>query len=165
MIIRIRLSRFLVERIDKLVGKSRRNQFILEAILWRLDLQDPAGIPPTITQLAQEIEDLRERLEHLEEIHKRAAQRDELSATIRTKVCRDDLDRELLRYLLKHNGATTVELADAVGRKRRTIHDRLTKLNDRAIEITGGSILRFERGYVGGKRNAWWIDEPELLTR
>lgn len=166
MIIRVRLDRAIVDRIDRMVGKSRRNQFVLEAVLWRLDLQDPLSIPPTVVGLMEEVEELRKRVEYLESLHSSSVYDAELSQTIKTKVCRDSLDLQLLNHLLRNNGSTTNELAQAVGKegKRRTIYDRLMKLNERAIDILGEPIIHFERGRFQGKSNSWWIKNISLLT-
>lgn len=166
MIIRVRLGRAIVERIDKMVGKSRRNQFVLEAILWRLDLQDPLSIPPTVVGIMDELEELKKRVEYLETLHSSSAYDAQLSKTIKTKVCRDSLDVQLLTFLLRNNGSTTKELAQAVGKegKRRTIYDRLMRLNERAIKVVGKPIIHFEKGMFQGKSNSWWIKDISLLT-
>ncbi len=166
MIIRVRLDRAIVDRIDKMVGKSRRNQFVLEAVLWRLDLQEPLSIPPTVAGLMSELEELRRRVEYLETLHSSSVYDAQLSQTIKTKVCRDSLDVQLLTHLLRNNGSTTNELAHAVGKegKRRTIYDRLMRLNERAIEVFGEPIIHFERGRYQGKSNSWWIKNISLLT-
>ncbi len=162
--IRVRLPRELVDRIDRLVGESGRQKFIRDSVVSRLD----AELPPVVNELILEVEDLKARVSYLERLRDTSVYRGELNETIKLKVCRDELDRKLLAYIIMHGGATTPDLAEEIlgdATKRRTVLDRLGKLNQRAKEVTGNHILRFERGERDGKRGAWWpIDPNELMS-
>jgi hypothetical protein len=160
--IRLRLEPDLLERIDRLVGKGGRHRFIKDAILWRLE-QD---LPPIIMELADDVEELRRRVGHLESTQSASVYMEDLSDNVRNKVCRDELDRRLLAYFLQHRGATTPELAEAMAGssgKRRTIHDRIVKLNERAVQLLGVPILVHDKGIIEGKRGAWWVVNTDRM--
>ena len=162
--IRLRLDRETIERIDELVGESGRQRFIREAVLERLD----NDLPSVVYDLMEEMKQISARVEYLEDLRDTSVFRGELNEIIKTRVCRDELDRKLLAYILQFRGATTPELSEELlgtSEKRRTILDRIAKLNERAQSEIGHKILRHERGEQQGKRGAWWaIDPDELLS-
>ncbi|MCF2135943.1 MAG: hypothetical protein K9W43_01765 [Candidatus Thorarchaeota archaeon] len=160
--IRVTLETNVIERIDALVGRGGRQRFIRDAILWRLDRE----LPPIVMDLAAELERLKARVEQLENLHSPETLLQFLNDVALHKVCRDDLDRRLLRYFVQHEGATTPELAEALlgsVSKRRTVLDRIDGLNKRAEEFLGVPILTLEKGLTRGKRGAWWLINQEML--
>ena len=161
--IHLRLERDILKRIDKVAGKQGRKKFINDAVLWRLDKE----IPPIVHELVEEVEQLRARVEHLEEVRSTSVFYSGLNDVTTAQVCRDDLDRNILAYMLQYEGASTPELADSLlndREKRKTIHVRIAKLNERAQEVLGKPILLFEKGEVKGKRGAWWLIDPAIIT-
>jgi hypothetical protein len=113
------------------------------------------------------MDQLKTRVEYLENTQATDVFRGQMTETVKMQVCRDDLDRAILSYLLQHRGASTPELADALAKdpsKRRTINDRINKMNSRAKDILKTNILQFHKGEVDGKRGAWWIIDPSLLV-
>ncbi len=161
--VRVRIPRDVLERIDLAAGPNGRQRFILESLLWRLDKE----IPPVVLDLLDDVDELKLRVKHLEEARGTSIYRQDLTEEVRKEVCRDDLDRQILAYFLQHKGATTPELAEELlddESKRRTIHDRISKLNENAEEILGTEILEFERGERAGKRGAWWISNISALV-
>ena len=161
--IRIRLDQKTLDLIDELAGANGRQRFIKDAILWRLDEE----LPPMLMKLAEEIDQLKTRVEHLETEQSTSVYLDELNDLTKTKVCRDDLDRKLIAYFLQHEGATTPELALALTGsqgKRRTILDRLDKINERAKSILGVEIVMHRKGIIKGKRGAWWLVNKKQLV-
>ena len=154
--IRVRLEKELLERIDNIAGQNGRQRYIKEAILWRLDQE----IPPLVLDMAEAVEELKARVDHLEQMQSTSMYQGQLNDIVDTKVCRDDLDRKLLAYFLQHEGATTTDLAKALlgsTSKRRTILDRIDKLNERARKIIGVPVLQHHKGIMKGLRGAWWI--------
>ncbi|MHA2425627.1 MAG: hypothetical protein ACXAEF_12630 [Candidatus Thorarchaeota archaeon] len=160
--IRLRLDRATIDRIDELVGESGRQRFIREAVLERLE----SDLPSVVYDLMEDMRQLSSRVEYLENIRDTSVFRGELNEVIKTRVCRDELDRKLLAHIIQHQGATTPELSEQLlgtSEKRRTILDRIAKLNERAQSEIGHKILRHERGEHQGKRGAWWAVDPEEL--
>jgi len=154
--IRVRLPRDVLERIDLLVGNNGRQKFIRNAIASRLDDE----VPPVVLEVIDDVDRLKMRVDHLEKVQSTSYYLGKLNDVVKTQVCRDDLDRKLLAYLLQHEGATTPELALSLlssSGKRRTILDRIEKLNQRARKIVGAKILEHQRETVKGKRGAWWL--------
>lgn len=160
--IRLRLEKETLDRIDGIVGERGRQRFIKDAILWRLDQE----IPPVVFELIKDVEQLQERVEHLEGIRSTSVYVGGMTDAMKTQICRDDLDRKIIAYFLQHEGASTPELAQKFlddARKRKTIHRRLHNLNDRSERVLGSRILRYVKGEVKGKRDAWWLVEPDLV--
>ena len=162
--IRVRLAKETLERVDLLVGSNGRQKFITDAIAWRLD-QD---VPPVMLEMIDDIDALKDRVTHLEGIQSTSYYIGRLSDEVKSNVCRDNLDRRLLAYLLQHEGATTPELARSLlrsNRKRRTVLGRIDNLNQRARTVLGVRILQHERGIMKGKRGAWWLVNTEKIVQ
>jgi hypothetical protein len=160
--IRLRLDKDLLERIDLVAGDRGRNRYILEAIEARLE----GRLPPELLEVMRDLESLRDRVEHLEIAQSTSIYRSGLSDEVKNEICLDEVDRGILAHLLKHEGASTPELAEVIlgdVSKRRTAHDRVSKINARAIEKFGKPILEHKRGIVKGKRSAWWLIEPDIV--
>jgi hypothetical protein len=160
--LRVRFSQESIDRIDRLVGEAGRQKYIRESVLARLD----GDIPPAVNELIFQVEDLKARVSYLERLRDTSAYRGNLSETVKMKVCRDELDRNLVVYIIKNRGATTPELAETLlgdSGKRRTILDRIAKLNERAKNELGRPILAFEKGEHDGKRGAWWATDLDSL--
>lgn len=160
--IRVRLDSEILERIDSVVGERGRQRFIKEAILWRLDQE----VPPIVFELVERVDQLQDRVEHLEGARSTSVYIGGMNEAVKTQVCRDDLDRKIIAYFLQHEGASTPELAKTLlndPSKRKTIHVRIRKLNDRSENVLGTRILRYEKGEVKEKRGAWWLVEPNLV--
>ena len=110
--------------------------------------------------MADSIDELKARVDHLEQSQSSSLYLEQLNEIANTKVCRDDLDRQMLAYFIQHKGATTTDLAKALlgsTSKRRTILDRIDKLNKRATQILGVPILEHYKGIKENIRGAWWI--------
>jgi hypothetical protein len=160
--IRVRLDRETLDRIDGIVGERGRQRFIKDAIFWRLDQE----IPPIVFELKESVEQLQERVEYLEGARSTSVFAGKMSDIVKTQVCKDDLDRKIIAFFLQYEGASTPELAQKLlddASKRKTIHVRIRKLNDRSEKVLGSRILRYEKGEVKEKRGAWWLVEPNLV--
>lgn len=155
--IRLRVESETLERIDRLVGERGRQNFIREAIVSRLD----EDLPPLLLEAMRELEDLKGRVERLENAQSASVFLEQIPDVVRDRVCLDDMDRELLAFFTRNESATTPELAGAlVGdeRKRRAILDRINRINSRAKEVLGREIFRYRKETWKGKRSAWWLD-------
>ena len=153
----------MLDRIDKVAGVRGRQRFIRDAILWRLDEE----IPPIMLEIADEMNKLRSRVEHLEQVQSTSVYLGKMNDIAQTQICRDDLDRKLVAFFLQHEGATTPELASQLlgsSGKRRTILDRIAGINNRAEQIIGVSILQHNKGNVKGIRGAWWLINAEKVV-
>lgn len=161
--IRFRIDKSLLDRIDQIAGERGRQKYIHDAIVWRLDEE----LPPVVYDLVQEVQELRLRVEHLESSSTTSYHLGELNDVARDELCSDELDRKLLAYFIKNEGATTPELAEGLlgdSTKRRTILDRIDRLNSRAKKLFGTPVLEYKKGFVKNKRGAWWITGLEHVT-
>jgi hypothetical protein len=160
--IRLRLEKSLLDRIDMVAGERNRQRYIHEAIEWRLDQE----LPPMFLELSEEITQLKHRVEHLEKSQATSVFLGDLNQTTKEQVCADDLDRKLLAFIIRNEGGTTPELAEHLlgdAQKRRTILDRIDRLNNRAIETLGSPVLEYKKGFVKDKRGAWWLVDPASI--
>lgn len=161
--IRLRIDKHLLDRIDQIAGERGRQRFIHDAIVWRLDEE----LPPVVYDLVQEVQELRLRVEHLESSGTTSYHLGELNDVARDELCNDELDRKLLAYFIKNEGATTPELANVLlgnREKRRTILDRIDRLNNRSQKLFGSPVLEYKKGFVKDKRGAWWITGLEHIV-
>jgi hypothetical protein len=160
--IRVRLERSMLDRMDKIAGERNRQRFIHESIEWRLNQE----LPPMFFELSDEITQLKARVEHLERSHATSMFLGSLNTVANEQICADDLDRNLLAFIVKNEGGTTPELAQHLlgdNQKRRSILDRIDRLNNRAIQAIGSPILEYKKGFVKNKRGAWWLIDPDTI--
>ena len=162
--IRLRLEKSLLDRIDMIAGERGRQRFISEAIKWRLDEE----LPPMFFELSDEIKALKERVAHLETSRHTSVFLGNLNDIAKNKICQDEIDLKLLTLFVETDGWTTPELAESLlgdTEKRRTILDRIGRINKRAIEHLGEPILEYQKGFVHNKRGAWWLtNSSDILT-
>ena len=161
--IRFRIDQDLLDRIDQIAGERGRQKYIYDAIVWRLDEE----LPPIVYDLIRDVDDLKTRVEHLESSRSTSVRLSELNDVARNDLCTDELDRKLLAYFIRNEGATTPELArDLLGdsNKRRTVLDRIDRLNNRAKSLFGAPILEYKKGFEKNKRGAWWIIGLEYVV-
>ncbi|MHA2359726.1 MAG: hypothetical protein ACXAB5_05605 [Candidatus Thorarchaeota archaeon] len=161
--IRIRIEKDLLDRIDQIAGERGRQRFIHEAILGRLDEE----LPPIMFDLIRDVDDLKARVIFLESSKIGSMHLSELNDIARNELCLDEIDRKLIAYFVKNEGATTPELAENIlgsPKKRRTILDRIDRLNSRAKKLFGSEILEYQKGLINNKRGAWWITNIDLVV-
>ncbi len=161
--IRLRIEKDILDRIDQLAGERGRQRFIHDAILGRIDEE----LPPVMFELIHDVDDLKARVTFLESSKSTSLLLSELNDVARNELCLDEVDRKLLAYFIKNEGATTPELAENIlgsRDKRRTVLDRLDKLNNRAKKLFGIDILEYKKGLVNNKRGAWWITKVDLVV-
>ncbi|MHA2081583.1 MAG: hypothetical protein ACW99H_10610, partial [Candidatus Thorarchaeota archaeon] len=145
-----------LDRIDQIAGEGGRQKYIHDAIVWRLDEE----LPPVVYDMVQEVQALKARVDYLESSRSTSFHLGELNDVARNDLCSDELDRKLLAYFIKNEGATTPELAKGLlgnPDKRRTVLDRIDRLNNRAQKLFGFPVLEYKKGFVKNKRGAWWI--------
>jgi len=160
--IRLRVEKDLLDRIDQIAGEGGRQRFIYDAIRGRLD----EDLPPVMFDLIRDIDDLKARVAFLETSKSVGVQMSELNDVARNELCLDDIDRKLVSFFVRNNGGTTPELAENLlgnRSKRRTILDRIDRLNARAKKLYGNELLEYQKGLVNDKRGAWWITDVSLV--
>ena len=160
--IRLRIKKEVLDRIDQIAGEGGRQRFIHDAILGRLDEE----LSPVVFDLIRDIDDLKARVAFLETSTPVGVQISELNKVARNELCLDDIDRKLVSFFVRNQGGTTPEIAESIlgGRnKRRTILDRIARLNVRAKKLYGKELLDYQKGLVNEKRGAWWITNVDLV--
>lgn len=76
--------------------------------------------------------------------------------------CKDDLDREIINYLIENKAGATSEIAEALGLEspktvgRHTIGKRISRLKT-VFERNNWPVLTFHPENKEGKFRAWWL--------
>ena len=139
------------------IPEGDRSAFIREAIIEKLQK----------TPKADKILELEGRIRRIElefgEIRKYLADL-ELLTFQRGKInphtfCIDNVDHQIVDYLLHYKGATTPELAEYTKTNRWLVLNRLRKLKRKSRKQYGKPILDYYAGEKSGKKKAWWINE------
>jgi len=142
------------------IPEGDRSAFIREAIIEKLQK----------TPKADKILELEGRIRRIElefgEIRKYLADL-ELLTFQRGKInphtfCIDNVDHQIVDYLLHYKGATTPELAEYTKTNRWLVLNRLRKLKRKSRKQYGKPILDYYAGEKSGKKKAWWINS-ELI--
>ncbi|MHA1207833.1 MAG: ribbon-helix-helix domain-containing protein [Candidatus Freyarchaeota archaeon] len=163
-VLTIKVPEELLEELNRKVGRGKRSAFIKEAIIEKLRQEDTEET----AELKSEIEQLRMRILNLEKAIKTGKgieepEEEKLSPLL--QVCFDETDRLIVKRLLESGGATTKELEDVTGLKRRQILTRLKRIAGRAEEKFGRRVIQFKRSKIRGKKQAWWIEASQLADQ
>ncbi len=141
------------------VPEGERSNFIRDAILEKLE-KTPR--PDKIFELEQKIGKLESEVSEV----KRCLTELEVLTVEKGKVNPhsfgiDEVDHQIIDYLMNYNGATTPELAEHTKTNRWQILNRLRRIQKRSKKQLGKTMLEYYAGEKSGKKKAWWIN-PEL---
>jgi Arc/MetJ-type ribon-helix-helix transcriptional regulator len=76
--------------------------------------------------------------------------------------CIDNVDHQIVDFLLHYNGGTTPEIADYTETNRWLVLNRLKRIQKASKKQCGKPLIDYYGGEKSGKKKAWWISE-ELL--
>jgi len=158
-VLSVKIPKEVMDELKIRVPEGERSTFIRDAVIEKLE-KTPR--PDRILDLENRIEKVEKTLS---EIKKYLAELEILTYE-KGKVnphtfCVDDLDHEIIDYLIEHKGATTPELSKEFNCDRWIILNRLRKIFNRSKEELGRPIIRFYAGEREGKKRAWWIEETQ----
>ena len=144
------------------VSTGERSAFIRDAIVEKLQTMPR---PDKIL----DIQDRMDKLEdELAEIRKLLAKLEVLTFTggkIHPHTfCIDDRDHKIMDHLLHYKGATTPELAEALGTNRWLVLNRLRRIQRSSKKQLGKPIVKYHAGEKGGKKKAWWLADELVET-
>jgi hypothetical protein len=74
----------------------------------------------------------------------------------------DEVDHNIIDYLLNYKGATTPELAEHAKTNRWQVLNRLRRIQKRSKTQLGKSVIEYYAGQRSNKKKAWWINQ-ELI--
>jgi len=144
------------------VPEGERSSFIRDAIIEKLGKTPRADKILTLERRIGELEnDLSEIKGYLSDLEILTYDRDKVNPHI---FCIDDLDHKIVDYLMHYKGATTPELAEAIGVNRWLILNRLKKIQRTSKRQLGKAVLEYYGGKRLNKRKGWWLTE-ELMVR
>jgi Arc/MetJ-type ribon-helix-helix transcriptional regulator len=142
------------------VPEGDRSNFIRDAIMEKLE-KTPK--PDKILALEERMDKVESEVSEV----KRYLADLELLTYDRGKVnphtfCMDEIDRNIVDFLLHYKGGTTPELAEYLKMNRFTVLHRLRRIQKNSKKQLGRSVIDYYAGEKSGKRKAWWINE-ELI--
>ncbi|MDH5449976.1 MAG: hypothetical protein OEX77_03595 [Candidatus Bathyarchaeota archaeon] len=144
------------------IPEGERSNFIRKAIIEKLQ-RTPR--PDKIFELEQKIADLED---DISKIRKSLAELEILTyekGKINPHVfCIDEIDHNIIDYLLHYKGSTTTEIAKSTGTNRWMILNRLRKIEKRSRKQLGKAIVEYYGGQRSGKKKAWWINQELIET-
>ena len=73
--------------------------------------------------------------------------------------CVDEMDHNLVDYLMHYKGATTPELAGYLKTNRWFVLNRLRRIQRASKKQLGKPVVDYYAGEKSGKKKAWWISQ------
>jgi metal-responsive CopG/Arc/MetJ family transcriptional regulator len=144
------------------IPEGERSTFIREAIREKLEKTPRPdkilGLEQKVTRLENEVNKIKDHLTKLEVLTY------EEGKVNPHAFCIDETDNNIVDYLLDHRGATTTELAEALGTNRWLVLNRLRKISKSSKKQLGKAVIFYYSGERSGKRKAWWIREELVET-
>ena len=139
------------------IPEGERSSFIREAIIEKIQ---KIPKPAKILELEQR---LRKLENEYSQIRKKLVDLDMLTFK-REKVnphnfCIDEVDKQIVDYLIHYKGATTSEIAEFLKVNRWLVLNRLKRLQKKSGEQLGEAIVEYHSIEKYGKKRAWWINE------
>lgn len=159
-IVTIKLAEDVYQELSLRVPEGERSDFIRDAINEKLQ-KTPR--PDILLALQERMSNLEEEFgqikKYLTDLEILTYQHGKINPH---KFCIDEIDHNIIEYLLHYKSATTPELADYLKTNRWFILNRLRKIEKTSKKQIGKSIIKYYAGEKSGKKKAWWIDE-ELI--
>lgn len=156
-IVTIKLSEEVYQELSLRVPEGERSDFIRDAINEKLQ-KTPR--PDILLALQERMSNLEEEFgqikKYLTDLEILTYQHGKINPH---KFCIDEIDHNIIEYLLHYKSATTPELADYLKTNRWFILNRLRKIEKTSKKQIGKPIIKYYAGEKSGKKKAWWIDE------
>ena len=141
------------------IPEGERSEFIRDAIFEKLQkIPRPDKIfemEQKIGKLEDEISEVKRCLTELEVLTFEKGKINPHSFGI------DQVDHDVIDYLINYKGATTPELAKHAKTNRWQVLNRLRRIQKRSKTQLGKPIFEYYAGERSGKKKAWWIS-PDL---
>lgn len=156
-IVTIKLAEGVYQELSLRIPEGERSDFIRDAINEKLQ-KTPR--PDILLALQERMSNLEEEFgqikKYLTDLEILTYQHGKINPH---KFCIDEIDHNIIEYLLHYKSATTPELADYLKTNRWFILNRLRKIEKTSKKQIGKSIIKYYAGEKSGKKKAWWIDE------
>ena len=139
------------------VPEGERSAFIRDAILEKLQTTPRPdrilGLTTRVDTLETQLSEIKNYLATLEAL---TFNRGKINPHA---FCIDEIDHNIIDYLLQHKGATTPELAEHLKTNRWLVLNRLRKIQKSSRAQLGKPIVQHFSGEKSGKKKAWWLSE------
>jgi hypothetical protein len=144
------------------IPEGERSTFLREAILEKLEKTPRPdkilGLEHKVEQLQNDVNQIKDYLAKLELLTYEGGKVNPHA------FCIDEIDKQIVDYLLDNRGATTTELAQALDTNRWLVLNRLRKIQKTSKKQLGKPVIKYYPGERAGKRKAWWIQEDLTET-
>jgi len=144
------------------VPEGERSSFVRDAIIEKLG-KTPR--PDKILELERKIgdieSDLSEIKRYLSDLEILTYDKDKVNPHV---FCIDEVDHKIVDYLIHYKGATTPELAEAIGVNRWLILNRLKRIQRTSRRQLGKAVVEYYGGKRLDKSKGWWLTE-ELMVK
>ena len=159
-IISLKLPEEVYKEMVLRIPEGDRSNFIREAIMEKLQKTPNADklleLEDRMSKIEQSVGEVRKYLADLEML---TYQHGRINPHT---FCIDEIDHQIMDYLLHYKGATTPELAEYTKTNRWLVLNRLRKIQRSSKKQLGKSVIEYYAGEKSGKKKAWWINE-ELI--
>jgi len=156
----VRLPKEVYDELQLRIPEGERSNFVKEAIVEKLTRTPRPdrlfALEEKVHQLEDEVGLLKKTLAELQIYTYDKAKIDPYM------FCRDETDRAIVEHLLQNDGATTEEIAKAIGGNRWLILNRLKKISQTSERKLGKPLFNFLTVARMGKKRAWWVNR-ELI--
>lgn len=144
------------------IPEGERSQFIREAVIEKLHkIPRPDKILALEQRTSKLEKELSEIKRHLVELGMLTHKHSKVNPHT---FCTDEIDHNIMDYLLHYKGATTTELADHLETNRWHILNRLRKIKKASKKKLGKPIVEYYPNKIAGKMRAWWISSEVTET-
>jgi len=159
-VVTVKLSDDIYQELALRIPEGDRSTFIRDAIAEKLQTTPkPDKLLAVEQRMAQLEEQFGQIQKYLIDLDILTFQRGKINPY---QYAQDDLDRQIIEYLLNYKSATTPELADYLKINRWLVLNRLQKIEKISQKQAGKSIIEYYAGERSGKKKAWWLDEALL---
>jgi hypothetical protein len=139
------------------ISEGNRSNFIREAILEKIEKTPRPNkildLEQRIKQIEDDISNIRNYLASLEILTFEKGKVNPYT------FCVDRIDRKIVDLLLHYRGLTTPEIAEALGKNRWFVLNRIKRIKRSSIKQLGRPLVFYSDEEKDGKRKAWWLDE------
>jgi len=144
------------------IPEGERSSFIRDAIIEKISKTPRSNKLLELEQRIKELEnDLSEIKRYLGDLEILTYERGKINPHI---FCTDNIDHDIINYLLHYKSATTPEIAEALDKNRWLILNRLKRIQSRSKQQLGKTVMEYYAGEKHGRKKSWWLNEELIET-
>jgi hypothetical protein len=161
-VISVKISDDVYKEMLLRVPEGERSNFVRDAIMEKLEKTPKPDkileLDQRVSKIEREFSEIKKYLADLELLTY------ERGKTNPYAFCLDEIDHNIVDYLIHYRGATTPELAEYLKTNRWLVLNRLRRMQKASRKQLGKSVIEYYPGEKSGKKKAWWINEELVET-